>query len=513
LIDSSIRQDIDNWEVSIGLICKALILNGLGFVQRRLYLVSHFFSDKPTELLLGAGIEGSHLNDSVIGRALDALHDYGTTRLFTTLAAHAAQVLGLDSRFGHIDTTSFHLDGAYNKEAPADDERIIHITQGYSRDHRPDLNQVVLSLIAENQAGIPIHMEVLNGNRDDKTSFRETIHAHIDQLQGIHQLEYVVADSALYTSKSIGLLSGKTGWISRVPATLTEARQVIDAADRFQMLPLAQGYLYLPLCSDYAGVKQRWLLIWSEQAWKRELEGLEKNYANTSHQDAREFEKLCRQEFSCAGDAQKALEAFQKDCTFIHIKDGHVVQTAKYAGKGRPKNDSSPLAYSYSPAGSVSCEIAHFQELANSKGKFILATNQLDQGALSDADVLAAYKEQSKVERGFRFLKDPQFAATQLFVKKPQRLEALVMIMTLCLMVYAALEYKLRNALKEEAVKLPDQTGKLISNPTIRWVFALFSGIHILYTDNQTICLNFKEINKTVIQLMGPKYKKYYLRE
>ncbi len=40
------------------------------------------------------------------------------------------------------------------------------------------------------------------------------------------------------------------------------------------------------------------------------------------------------------------------------------------------------------------------------------------------------YKGQSKVERGFRFLKDPQFIAATLFVKKPERIEALLFIMT-----------------------------------------------------------------------------------
>jgi hypothetical protein len=52
------------------IIIKALILNGLGFNQRRLYMVSNFFSDKPIAHLLGAGIDSSHLNDTVIGRCL-----------------------------------------------------------------------------------------------------------------------------------------------------------------------------------------------------------------------------------------------------------------------------------------------------------------------------------------------------------------------------------------------------------------------------------------------------------
>ena len=48
----------------------------------------------------------------------------------------------------------------------SDDDDINHIEtrKGYSRDHRPELNQVVLNLICENQAGIPVYMKPASGN-------------------------------------------------------------------------------------------------------------------------------------------------------------------------------------------------------------------------------------------------------------------------------------------------------------------------------------------------------------
>ena len=73
VIDQLIDQDETQQLVSDGTCVKALILNGLGFVERRLYLVSHFFSDKPTEQLLGTGVEAAHLNDDRLARCLDAL--------------------------------------------------------------------------------------------------------------------------------------------------------------------------------------------------------------------------------------------------------------------------------------------------------------------------------------------------------------------------------------------------------------------------------------------------------
>jgi transposase len=104
---------------------------------------------KPTERLLGPGIFPEHLNDDTLGRALDALYETGVTELFRDLAAHAAQVLGLTGRIAPLDATSFHVDGRYNSDESEPVEGVVHIRQGYSRDHRPELNQVVLDLMAQ----------------------------------------------------------------------------------------------------------------------------------------------------------------------------------------------------------------------------------------------------------------------------------------------------------------------------------------------------------------------------
>jgi transposase len=161
----------------------------------------------------------------------------------------------------------------------------------------------------------------------------------------------------------------------------------------------------------------------------------------------------------------------------------------------------------------VSCPISKYRDLENQKGKFIIATNELDDNKLPDKEVFTAYKGLSKVERGFRFLKDPQFVASSLFVKKPERVEALVFIMTLCLAAYAALEYRIREGLALEDEHIPNQLGKKVQNPTARWVFEMFTGIHLLYGLEKPIILNTKEVHTKIIDLLGAKYRKYYFRE
>jgi transposase len=125
--------------------------------------------------------------------------------------------------------------------------------------------------------------------------------------------------------------------------------------------------------------------------------------------------------------------------------------------------------------------------------------------------VLDGYKGQARAERGFRFLKDPQFLASSLYLKKPERVMALLMVMTVCLLVYAALEYRIRHALKEHEATFPDQKGKRIQSPTARWGFHYFVGIHVLYIPGQGLfVLNLTDEHLHLLQLLGKRYVWFY---
>lgn len=104
----------------------------------------------------------------------------------------------------------------------------------------------------------------------------------------------------------------------------------------------------------------------------------------------------------------------------------------------------------------------------------MLATNQTLDYLEDQEELLKTYKEQHSVERGFRFIKDPNIVASSFFVQKPERVAALLFVMTTCLLVYSALEYRIRQNLKKENKTIPDQKGKPAQNPTARWVFLAF---------------------------------------
>ena len=341
-IDQAIAQDRTKRTVSLGHAVKAMVLNGLGFVNQQLYLVPSFFQNKPLERLLGPGMHAAHLNDDVLGRTLDALYEYGVTPLYSLIAAHAAQRLGLSSHVVHLDTTSFHVDGRYNS-AEAPDDQIVHITPGYSRDHRPDLNQVMLELIVEHQAGIPVLMKPLSGNTHDGVAFGHVITAHVQQLQTARQVTSLVADSALYSAENLTALaaSGLT-WLTRVPATLQAAREVLAQSQPSTMPPLTEGYRYQERSATYADVAQRWIVIYSEARQARVQRTVERQVRTASTAELKAFKTLCRTAFACAADAQQALQTFPHHLQATRLEGATIRAVASYGKRGRPTPDPVP---------------------------------------------------------------------------------------------------------------------------------------------------------------------------
>ncbi len=124
---------------------------------------------------------------------------------------------------------------------------------------------------------------------------------------------------------------------------------------------------------------------------------------------------------------------------------------------------------------------------------------------------LSLYKSQQSVEKSFRSLKSPDFLTASLYLKKPERIEALLMVMTYCLMVYVALEHKLRRELKAQSVYFPKLKYKTCQNPTARGVFFCFRGLHVLtISGEQQLVLNVEERHSIIINCMGSIYQEIY---
>lgn len=520
-IDNEISANMNKKSLSYGTLTKAMILNGLGYVNKQLYLTPRFFKDKPLEILFSQTITAEQINDDALGRTLDAIYNYGVSELYEKIAHKAIAALGLTPSTVHLDSTSFHVDGDYkqnetcndNNDSTKDQERPvpIHITKGYSRDHHPQLNQVVLNLIVEHQAGIPMMMKAADGNQIDTKAFASIVNEHINSLKAMNGTPLtLIADTALFTQKGLEAVKEKNiNFISRVPMRLKEAKAFIANTPKDKLTVIDENYSFSEKSINYTDIRQKWVLYSSRHATKRESKTMAKNLLQESSKAAKAAKKLMSKPFFCEADATKALREFQSKNKMLIFTNETVVQKPKFKTKGRPKPDRQPDYYEYYCSFKVSMKSNTLQQqIEEESGYFILATNKLN---LSAQELLQEYKSQQRVERGFRFLKSPEFLSDALFLKKPERIEAMLMIMTLCLMVYAALEYKIRKELKAQNKTFPNQLGKPVQNPTSRWVFECFFAIHILQmTQTQKMVVGLNDWHRTILELLGARYLNRY---
>jgi transposase len=267
----------------------------------------------------------------------------------------------------------------------------------------------------------------------------------------------------------------------------------------------------MSLCTRYGDIRQRWLIVYSPEAYQRSRQTLNKQFRQQSQTELKAFESLCKHGFACETDARHALDKLQKKLKITELHDITLVEEFRHSKPGRPGKEVQPDRHIIRITGTLATRLLPYQQKLARKSCFIVATNQLDQDELSDAELLQTYQDQQKVERGFRFLKDPQFMASTLFLKSVKRVMALTVIMTLCLLVYAALEYRIRKALREAKETFPNQLGQPVTNPTARWVFQFFAGIHILTVDQmQVLVLNMNDLQWKLLRLLGKPYEQLY---
>lgn len=513
-------SDAHGAKVSHGERVAAMIMNGLGFIDSRLYLFPDFLSDKPLERLFNRPVKAEWFNDDASGRCLDEIAAYGTTKLLTELSLTIGQARGLLGKSTHIDTTTLSLFGDY-----AEPDEIVGVEnnnstipwpkQGYAKSGRHDLKQMVLLLATTGAANFPIWMESHSGNASDQTSMPEAavkIKRFCRELGNAPDFIYV-GDSAMYAN--ILQHSADMFWISRAPEKIKEVRALVSLPEaEVTWTELNNGYSCYATTSDYKGVLQRWVMFFSKAAYHRENKTLDKKIKAENDSQNKAWWHLGNHIFTCREDAEHQA-AQQKKSLKFHEVSFTVVEVKKYASKGRPKVGELPQVVGYQIEYHLSADEQKIAEMRATKGRFVLATNQLDEVALSNEEVLREYKAQSGVERGFKFIKDDTFQVDSVFLKTPERIDALMMVMTLCLMVYGVSEYELHQSLQASNETILSQTKKPTSTPSLRWVYFLFRVVNELTVNAnghiQTLVVNLNGVLRKIIKHFGKRASAIYL--
>jgi len=492
-------------KINCGEVVKAIILNGLGFVAQPLYLFPNFFKDKAVEHLLGAGVKAEELNDDRLVRVMDKLYKYGLNNLFLIIGLEVIRKYKVSTKYSHLDSSSFHLHGKYSnqnneregKELEVSSKIPIFITQGYSRDHRPDLKQCVLDLIVSSDGDIPIFMRGGSGNESDKAMFGKIL---VEYSQQVDFESIMIADSALYSAKNLILIKDLK-WISRVPLSIKKAKDLIKAVKVEDLKDSeSKGYRYSESKVTYGGIEQRWMIVESEERKKSDLKKILNRVEKEAEKASKEINKIVKLEFEQSSLALKKIKEIQSKLKYHQLIE---IETSNKTNKKRQE------IYN------VTCKLIQVREIVdeikNQSGRFILATNILSETELASAEILVAYKNQQSCERGFRFLKDPLFFADSLFVKNSKRVETMMMLMGLSLLVYTIGQREIRKNLQAGKSSVKNQLNKLTERPTLRWIFQCFQGIHCFKIEGIERISNLNEERYKILGFLPMACQRYYL--
>jgi len=481
--------------VKPGVIVLGLVLDTLTG-RSPLYRLEEFFDGRDTELLLGERVRASAFNDDTVGRCLDLLYEAGTQGIFSELAMRAVVNHKISTRAVHFDTTSVNVYGEYRVDEASPPP--FEIVEGYSKDHRPDLKQFLISTLCVGDK-IPIFWKNEDGNRSDK-EINNTILSQISEHMarfGVSEKAFIyIADSALVTPKNLKELGEGQPFITRLPATYAECGRAISEAVRSnQWEALGQlsrtkstanrpAALYR-VCETTVILYEkpyRAVVVHSSAHDKRQQKKIERKLAEESELLQKSFREQCLCEYACEADARAAAQSWASQPSRYHDMSFEIEPHYTYA-RGRPKKDQPRRVAKVSYR--VSCHLAHkasaLEQMKLEAGCFVLLTNVATEGDGADdaREILSLYKEQHGVEQNFAFLKDPA-VVNAIFLKSEERIEALGLILLISLLIWRLIERSLRKHVEKTGCPLTGWDNKPTTSPTALMVSSKFKNTTVI---------------------------------
>jgi len=474
-------------ECSPGKIVTGLILDTLAG-RNPLYRVRDFFSHQDTELVVGEGMKACLFSDDTIARVLDRIFNYGTQKLFSEISLKAVKEFNIDTTRVHHDSTSVSVWGDYinSEEGP------IILNNGYSKDKRPDLKQFIFSLLCS-EKDIPIAAKIYSGNTDDKT-ISKNILGRISKYMAAYttnQEGFVfVADSALVARENLKVMGGtgdsqKIKFISRMPATFNIVGTLIKEAvakNTWDDIGKCSGqknsaYYKSYECKTCLDDKAyRTVVFHSDFYDARKLKRIDAEIEKDKKEAEKIQKKLTQIEFFCRKDAEMQAG---KEKAFKYHKLKWDCQEKKIYGRGRPKNGEKEVGQlRYTLNVNIASDDNLIDKLKEQAGCFVLISN-VAYDKYSAVEILKIYKEQYGIEKNFGFLKDP-LIVNDLFLKKPERIEALGFILVLSLLVWRLLERCTRKYIKEKNTTITGWDKKQTKSPTTFMMTTKFCSVHVL---------------------------------
>jgi len=491
-------------DVEPGIIFLGMIMDTLSG-RSPLYRLDEFFQDQDTELLLGKRIHAAGFYDYNVGRVIDKAYEIGSIKIFTAIAKNAVDVFDVNTCHVSFDTTSVSVFGDYDLYRDDNGSSILKITNGHSKDHRPDLKQFLVSMLCVDR-NVPVFGKTEDGNGSDKTINNEIL-TSISKRMASHGLEpgafIYIADSAMVTKKNLSTIGDGILFTSRLPASYKECLRVIKDAiekDQWQDLGIlsntkptvkrpAAHYKANESEVEIHGKRYRAVVIHSDAHDKRGQKRIERQLKAERKSLLNQCKEIGKKEFYCLDDARGAEEKLRNTKSKYYVLNVEIEERPKYK-IGRPKGGVPEIKEMlYGLCATISEDEQAVSKLKQEAGCFVMITNVAQKGELSyDAKaILKAYKDQHGIEQNFGFLKDPVIV-NSVFLKRPERIEVLGLVLLLSLLIWRLIEREMRQYIEREEKDLPGWKKRRTTRPTSFMLMTKFQRIMIIkISDNRRL--------------------------
>ena len=488
-INNIVEWDDDQCKVTPGHLAKAIVLSTFFDVRAPLSQIKKRFVGMDTEFLFGEGITAADINDYAVGRTLDKIAAAGPDRLFGTICLSAYAMYEIVFKRLHSDTTTLSFYGEYAIDPDVSEEELeegLQIIRGYNKDNRPECKQVVVGKVV-NEHGMPLVGLNMNGNTSDVEWNEKALELVRQVYEGRLADSIYVADSKLVNMNLFRTLMNPKRpirFVSRCPANFarklearTIARAYSDDAVWTDLGTFGSGkraaFYKGKAYTESVGGHNIELIVVHSSAGETRFQSKKKKELQALEQDIADINKKV---FVCEADAQKEGERFRK----AHKKSLYdysvttVETTQEKRPRGNPGNNPKPpqtiskWSLQIQVIGENPEKMSHFQHTEES---FVLITNVSLQ-ELTLQEILGTYKNQMVVEIDFRLLKEPCIASV-IYLKNPERIQSLAMLLHVALLVRSLVQYKIRKGIEEYPAEELPRVGsggrKLQKNVTTRF--------------------------------------------
>lgn len=431
-------------------------------------------------------------NDDRFARALDKLYQVDRASMITDVAVSVVQATGVALSQLHNDSTSVKTTG----NMPGKTATGLYFTQGHSKDHRPDLKQVVYNLTISADGAVPIHCKAYPGNRTDDTTHIETWNT-LCQIAGKSDFLYV-ADCKVCTDKQLSHIVKRGGRVvTLMPNTWKESdifkqqqREKPSTKQRLLRRLIAnsktQFETYYSLAGEHLTIQRGYTLHWiySTEKKKRDRQSREKMLKKVETALTELMGKINARNLKTREQIQQGAEKIVASYGaqhFYHLQIDNVKQREKrQIGKGRPGKDTQYRIKTQTlHTLSWVRDIVALNKEKNVDGLFpILCTDE----KMSAKEALVAYKYQPNLEKRFCQLKSIHHVAPTLF-KKVERVEAILFLFYLALILQAVIEREVRQQMDSKKIEaLPLYAEHRLSyHPTTAKIFDQFQDVTVSY--------------------------------